>query len=551
MTGSRLIRLIFAAAITVPAAVHAQARPASAARSLSLEDALNAAERNSEAVNIAGAGVLRARGTRQAARSARLPQLNGSLSYQRTLQSQFAAIGKKFARDSAGGGADSSSSGGLASSPLAAIFASENTLVLGLTGSQTLYSGGRIGAQNRAAAAGARAAGIGLTAARAELRLSVASAYYDAALAERMVSIAESSLVQSERTFRQTTLARQVGNVAEFDLLRARVARDNLRPQVIQTRAQRDVAFLRLRQLVNAPLDQPLRLTSDMMQGLPVAPADTRLVETSSARITPAARVNDGVERVLDMDRGIAQGVDSVLALADTSADARSTVRQAQENVVAQEQMLRAARGARLPSIGLTTTYQRFNYPLSFGDITPGNSFPNWTIGLGLNVPLFTGGRLKGDQMVAEANLVEAKNRHDQARELASLEARLAVAELEQQEAAYLASMGTDEVAARAYRIAEVRFTEGISTQVELSESRILLNQARANRALAARNLQVARVRLALLKDLPLGAGSAQGGGGGQQSQQMQQQQTQTQGTRSQGQSAPQSAAGAPQTTGQ
>jgi hypothetical protein len=36
----------------------------------------------------------------------------------------------------------------------------------------------------------------------------------------------------------------------------------------------------------------------------------------------------------------------------------------------------------------------------------------------------------------------------------------------------------------------------------------LLLEQAQANRALAARNVQVARVRLALLRDLPLGAGT-------------------------------------------
>jgi len=58
-----------------------------------------------------------------------------------------------------------------------------------------------------------------------------------------------------------------------------------------------------------------------------------------------------------------------------------------------------------------------------------------------------------------------------------------------------------------------VRFREGLSTQLELTESRLLLQQARANRAQAARDFQVARLRLTLLKDLPLGAGGASGTG--------------------------------------
>jgi outer membrane protein len=498
---------VLAAAFAFATPAAAQSRASSTQPvTISLDDAIRAAEQKSEAIAIANAGIMRAQGTQMAARSARLPQVSGSLSYQRTLQSQFQEISKKFAPPDSGGAPGDSSGGDLASSPLARIFASENTVLLGLTLNQTLFSGGRITAQNRAAQAGERAARIGLTAAQAQLRLDVASAYYDAVLADRMVAIAESSLVQSERTFRQASLARQVGNVAEFDLLRARVARDNLRPQVIQVRTQRDVAYLRLKQLINLPLDQQLRLTSSIQEGLPQAiPAALRTAEASGARMVPASRILDDAESILDLDRSSAPAVDSILAVVDTSVDARSTVRQARENVEAQEQMLRAARGARLPSIGITSSYQRYNYPLSPGDVSWNNSFPNWTVGVGLSVPIFTGGRIRADQMIAEANLMEARERHEQAREYAALDARLAVAELDQQEAAYLASLGTDEQAARAYRIAEIRYSEGISTQVELSEARILLNQAAANRALAARNLQVARVKLALLKDLPLG----------------------------------------------
>jgi outer membrane protein TolC len=72
------------------------------------------------------------------------------------------------------------------------------------------------------------------------------------------------------------------------------------------------------------------------------------------------------------------------------------------------------------------------------------------------------------------------------------------------------ASRGTAEQASRAYDIATVRYREGISTQTELNDSRIALQQAEANRATAARDLQVARIRLALLHDLPLGTTSGQ-----------------------------------------
>ncbi len=86
------------------------------------------------------------------------------------------------------------------------------------------------------------------------------------------------------------------------------------------------------------------------------------------------------------------------------------------------------------------------------------------------------------------------------------MDARNAATQLEAADAAWRASAGTVEQAARAYQIAELRYREGISTQTELLDSRIQLQQAQASRARAARDLQVAKVRILLLPALPLAA---------------------------------------------
>jgi outer membrane protein TolC len=91
---------------------------------------------------------------------------------------------------------------------------------------------------------------------------------------------------------------------------------------------------------------------------------------------------------------------------------------------------------------------------------------------------------------------------------VAALDARVALSALEQAQATWAASAGTAQQAARAYSIDQIRYREGISTQTDLSQSRLLLEQALANRAQAARDLAVARVRLALLRDLPIQAGT-------------------------------------------
>jgi outer membrane protein len=356
-----------------------------------------------------------------------------------------------------------------------------NTFTFTLAATQNLYTSGRVPAARAGAAAGRTAAEIGLTSARAQAALDAAQAYFDAVASDKFLAIAESSLVLTERTLTQTQLGREVGSASEFDLLRARVARDNQKPLVIQARGARTTAYLRLKQLLDLPLGGEVTLTTPIRD-------DASTVETASGPI-----------RFAD-DRSLTP---------DTSVSSRATVRQAEAQVTASEHALRAARLSRLPSVQLSSTYQRFAYPPE-GTFLPSAIdlyFPNWNVTLGVSFPVLTGGRLRGERQVAEANLTEAQQRLQQTREGASLDALLAITALEQAQASYLASVGTDAQAAQAYRIAEVRFQEGISTQLELTEVRVQLEQARLQRVNAARDLEIARLRLALLKDLPLTTG--------------------------------------------
>jgi outer membrane protein len=467
-------------------------------RTLTLAEALDIAERQSETVGIAREELARAEGDRRRARSAYFPQLNGSASYQRTLESQFSALSTGTDTTTAPAptcdrfvpqpgltieqrldSLESAVECASGADPFASFrnlpFGRENTYRFGLSFSQTLFSGGQVGGQSQAASAGVRSAALGLTSARAQLLLDVTGAYYDASLAERLLAIAQATLEQADTTLSQTQLARLVGNLSEFDLLRARVTRDNQRPVVIQRRADRDLAQYRLRQLLDFPLDQPLVLTSEL--------GDTALVDSS--RLTA----------VVDK-------------LGDTTSATRAPVRQASEAVQAQRGLLRVARGQRLPQVALTSQYAQLAYPAKVSPF--GSDFvSDWTISLGLQLPLFTGGRIGADVAVARANVSEAELRLQQSRELAEVDARNALIQLEAAQAGWQASAGTVEQAARAYQIAELRYREGISTQTELLDSRIQLQQAQASRARAARDLQVAKVRIALLPALPISVTAA------------------------------------------
>ena len=260
--------------------------PAAAARPLSLDEAIRLAARESEVLQIARAGVTRAQGQQVQARSLYLPQINTNLTYARTLRSQFSALAGGAAPDTTTAATPQSvcapripanatpaeRSAALAQAQTCAAaqginfssvgFGARNQYTLGLAVSQSVFNGGRNAGQNAAAAAGLRSAGIEVTSQRAQLALDATQSYFDAVLADRLVDIADSTLAQTEELLRQTQLARRVGNQSEFELLRATVTRDNQRPIVIQRRGDRDVAYLRLKQLLNLPLDEPLVLTT-------------------------------------------------------------------------------------------------------------------------------------------------------------------------------------------------------------------------------------------------------------------------------------------------
>ena len=461
---------------------------------LSLDDALRGAEARSEAVAVARAGLSRATGNRLISRSQGLPQLNGTAGYTKTLKSQFDIFANAPAPDptapkalctpeipanatqaqrdaalqqaatcSSGGGIDFSSAG----------FGAKNQWALGLNAGWNVFTGGRVSGQTRAAAAQERSATIEVEAQRAQAKLDVAQAYFDAALSDRLVSIAEASLKQTELVLEQTKLGREVGDVSEFDLLRAQVTRDNQRPAVIQARSNREVAYLRLKQILEIPADDSVALATTLE-------SDT-LSTALSAAVATAAKL---------------------------SVASRAPVRQLEQAIIAQEGLLRAAKAERLPQVQVVSGYQRLYFPNElFPDF--GQARQNWTVGVQSTFPLFTAGRIRGSTLVAQANLDETRQRLSQTRELADLDTRVAITNLEQAQAAYLASAGTAEQAQRALEIDQLRYREGISTQTDLAQSRILFEQATANRAVAARNLAVARLRVQLLGDLPLQLGGS------------------------------------------
>jgi outer membrane protein TolC len=488
---------------------------------LTLDEALDLAGPKSEQVTIATAGVTRAESQQQRVRSEWMPQVSAVASYDRALASEFSGVFDNFVstctpltvdpaaplqdrvaeieralRDCPPTGSlfgsgttdasDSDSDDGGRSLP----FGQPNTYRINLAFSQNLYTGGRLQAQQDQAKLGRESAQLNLTSTRAQLALDVAQAYFDAVLSDQLVVIAQATLAQAESTADQVRLQREAGRLAEFDLLRAQVSRDTQRPEVIRRRNERDLAHLRLKQLLDLPLDQPLQLVATLEEPV-LSP--------------PAQRWASDI---------------AVAEAGDAPARVRTAVTQAGNDVQQTEAGIRVARAQRLPVVSVNSAFGQVAYS---GFPRFGEFRTNWTIGASASMPIFTGGRIKADETTARANLIESQARLQQTKELATLEEASTRLQLANARAAWESTAGIVQQAQRAYEIADLRYREGLSTQLELSDARLLLEQARNQRAVAAAAVQLARVRLVLLPELPVSAGA---GAAAAQQQQTTQQQT-------------------------
>lgn len=460
----RAVRLLVAVGLLVPVMSLAAQEPAPSARlapgdtlRLTLGDALRRAQPASEQITIFEQQLIRARADKTTAFSSLLPQVTLTPSYTNIIETPF----RQFFAASGGGGGLSGDNP----------FTARNTWQIGGNVAWTPINFAAY-SQVQGASRGIDLARLQLSQQEAFTLLTVAASYYNAILADQLLAIRLATLEQAERTYKEIQLGYEVGTQSEFDALRARVARDNQVPAVTQARAQRAINFTQLKQLLDLPLDRALDLATslDEVTAMPALP------DTLAQR----------------------------LGIADTAAERRNVVQQAEVGVQQARAFYDAAGRQWLPTVTGFLNYNQAGYGSSFWP-SSGGWFDDVNAGFALNFPIFTGGRILGQRRAARADLEIAQQALDLTREQAALDNVSVTSRLQEAEDNAQATQAVVEQAQRAYEIAELRFREGLSTQTELQDVRLQLEQARANRASAFRDLQVARLRLVLLPYLPLG----------------------------------------------
>ena len=436
---------------------------------LSLDDALRRARSESEEVRLAAAQVdladTQIRGTRAQA----LPQISGRLGYQRTFASQFESTGftlpdsLRFSPDSLASvqerlrylerNAPLAGLGGLGTLFSDLPFGQEHTYTAFVSGSQLLYSGGRVGAALDVAENFRDAARLQEQEALATLELDVERAYYNAKLAQELEAIAQAAVEQAEEFLEQERLRERAGSTSELDVLRAEVSVSNLRAQQVAARNAADLAMLDLRRLVNLPARQPIVLTTEL-------------------------------ELPSEADR-------APLVIPENWVDASPAVQAAMRTVRMRELNVRINRGNYLPSVSLQMNFGKTGFPLTAFDVDA-DWRTDWTAGIQVDVPIFDGFRRSAQVQEAQVQLTQSRLQLVQLRERLQMQQQQALGERQRAAASIAAREQTVTQAQRVYDLTVLRYERGLATQLEVNDARLALLQARTNLAQAVSDFHIA-----------------------------------------------------------
>jgi outer membrane protein TolC len=444
---------LFLLALQGPVAPGSTVVPAQSADSvpLSLPEAVSRALRSGDEARAAAAQINVTDAQVTIARAAGLPQLRVNANQSHVFESaRAAAVGQ--------------------------IFNQPNTYTANATLSQALFQGGRIIAGARAASRLRGASRFDQTETLAQLSLDVQRAYLEALFAGTLASIQDTAYALAGERLAQVQQFERAGRASRYDVLRAQVERANLQPAVIEARSQVELALVELRRLINAPATQPIRLT-------------TRL-DTA------------------DVQRWVAE-LESYQGPLN-----RAAVRSAELTADARHAGVSVARADLLPTVSISgvfggQAFPKSGFPTQGGRIVTvdcptgsdpsrvctsqnGGWFRDKSFAISIGVPLFDGLRAKGAIDLASAQARLADLTVAQTRERVASEAAAARAGLDRAQALYSARGQTAAEAIEAFKLASLRYSRGLATQLEVADAQLALTVARTNAARAVYDLYIA-----------------------------------------------------------
>ena len=279
-----------------------------------------------------------------------------------------------------------------------------------------------------------------------------ANLYLQAIAGSSRVHAAQAEVDTAQAVYDRARDLKKAGMVPGIDVLRSQVELQGQKQRLIFLQNQFQTEKLSLARAIGLPVAQEFKLT-DQVPYVPPPP--------------------------ITLSQAIAQ------ALA-----ARADFKGLKAQVHAAESLKRAARSEGLPSLQLHADY---------GDIgpSPGNSHGTYTVAASVKVPIFQGGKVRGDVMQADALLKQRQSELKDLQNKIEYQVRTALMDLKSSEDQVHVASSTQDLAHEQLTQARDRFAAGVVNSLEVVQAQEAVATADENYISSLYRYNVAKASLA------------------------------------------------------
>ena len=310
---------------------------------------------------------------------------------------------------------------------------------VGLSLSIPLYTGGRL-------TAGYKSAKYNLKSTQESVRQSehvtvfnTKASFYGCLLTREFVRVAEQAVKDAEDLHKNVKSQYEVGLASQFDLLRSEVRVANLKPQLIQAKNNFEVMKLNLKTLLGMDISTPIEIQGNLSYE-PIEP---------------------------DMEKSMGLAIQN-----------RPEILQLEYQKKIAEEMWKMDRGERIPTLSISGS---FNFWADRLAITGDAWQDYYNINLVLTLPIFNGLGPSARQARAKTAVREIELNLKGLKDGVRFEVSQAILKIEEARESLLSQEKNVEQAEESLRIANLNYTEGMITVLDVSAAQTALNQARVN----------------------------------------------------------------------
>jgi outer membrane protein TolC len=311
----------------------------------------------------------------------------------------------------------------------------EGSLALSLQMNQVLFSGGRLLNGLKATQRYQELQELNYQVTGQDVVLNTTKMFYSCLLASKLVDVQAEALETARRHLAQVESFSAEGMVAEYDLLQARLEIAKLEPQLSQARNNLELALAAFRN----------QLGSD----------DPNLVPEGQFLLPPKLE--------LTLEEALSQGLEKRAELVMAGLGAQIA-----------EINLKIEKGGYLPSLGLQASAALYTAADEFA-IESTDYGTNYSVGIGISIPLFDGLGTRARVCSARHGLLRAKLQQQDLESLIRLEITQDFQNLRHAEENYGVQSQNIQMAERGLQLAQIRYENQVGIQLEVFDAQTTL----------------------------------------------------------------------------